>query len=175
MEQDRTELHDLAAAKPGLAKALAAQWELWARRTHAIPWPWRPPYGGQAEDVGSRETVFHLKQGDNLPRDKAPRVAGRSIYITAVISGNADGVIVAQGGQRDGYSLYIKGGKLALATRHDGEQTIVAATANLPAGEVEISAMLAQDGTITLRVAGRNVATGKAPGPCSACRAMDCR
>ena len=150
---------------PASSTALAAQWELWARRTHAIPWPWRPPYGGRPQDVGSHETVFHLKQGDNLPRNKAPRVAGRSIDITAVVSGNADGVIVAQGGERDGYSLYVKGGKLALATRHDGKQTIVAAPANLPAGEVEISAKLAHDGTITLRVAGRNVAAGQAPGP----------
>ena len=165
MEQDRTELHDLAAAKPGLVEAMTAQWELWAQRTHAIPWPWRPPYGGRPQDVGNRETVFHLKQGDNLPRDKAPRVAGRSIDITAVISGNADGVIVTQGGERDGYSLYVKGGRLALATRHDGEQTNVAATANVPAGEVEVSARLAHDGTITLRGAGRNVATGQAPGP----------
>ena len=68
MERDRTELHDLAAAKPDLFKALVAQWELWAHRTHAIPWPWRPPYGGRPENVGSRETVFRLKQGDNLPR-----------------------------------------------------------------------------------------------------------
>ena len=44
MEQDRTELHDLAAVKPGLFTAMVAQWELWARRTHAIPWPWQPPY-----------------------------------------------------------------------------------------------------------------------------------
>ncbi|MFZ1936159.1 MAG: arylsulfatase [Thermoguttaceae bacterium] len=165
MERDRTELHDLAAAKPDLFKALVAQWELWAHRTHAIPWPWRPPYGGRPENVGSRETVFRLKQGDNLPRERAPRVAGRSIEITAVISGNSDGVVVAQGGQRVGYSLYIKGGKLALATRHDGEQTIVAAPTNLPAGEVEISAELAHDGKITLRVAGSTVATGNAPGP----------
>ena len=92
-------------------------------------------------------------------------MAGRSIEITAVISGNSDGVVVAQGGQRVGYSLYIKGGKLALATRHDGEQTIVAAPTNLPAGEVEISAELAHDGKITLRVAGSTVATGNAPGP----------
>ncbi len=115
--------------------------------------------------MGSHETVFHLKQGDNLPRDKAPRVAGRSIDITAMISGNTDGVIVAQGGQREGYSLYIKNRKLAFATRHNGEQTIVAATTTLPAGEVEISATLAHDGTIALRVAGKNVASGQAPGP----------
>jgi hypothetical protein len=165
MEQDRTEMHDLAEAQPGLVKSMVAQWELWARRTHAIPWPWQPPYGKSPRDVGSHETAFHLKQGDNLPRDNAPRVAGQSIDITAVISGNADGVIVAQGGERDGYALYVKDGKLALATRHDGEQTIVAATAKLPAGETEISAKLTHDGTITLRVAGRNVAAGQAPGP----------
>jgi arylsulfatase A-like enzyme len=165
MEQDRTEMHDLAESKPGLVTAMIAQWELWARRTHVIPWPWQPPYGVRPQDVGSRETVFHLKQGDSLPRNKAPRVASRSIEIEAVISGNADGVTIAQGGQREGYALYIKDGKLALATRRGGRQTIVSAPAKLPAGEMHVSATLAHDGTITLRVAGEHVAAGKAPGP----------
>jgi arylsulfatase len=46
MERDRTELHDLAAAHPARLRALVSQWEQWARRTHTIPWMWKPPYGG---------------------------------------------------------------------------------------------------------------------------------
>jgi arylsulfatase len=44
MERDRTELHDLAAAHPARLRALVSQWEQWARRTHTIPWMWKPPY-----------------------------------------------------------------------------------------------------------------------------------
>ena len=36
---DREELHDLSAAKPEQAKAMAAQWETWAERVHVYPKP----------------------------------------------------------------------------------------------------------------------------------------
>ena len=36
---DRTELHDLAAAKPGLARELTKKWDAWAERTHVKPYP----------------------------------------------------------------------------------------------------------------------------------------
>ncbi|MGA2617729.1 MAG: arylsulfatase [Thermoguttaceae bacterium] len=39
LKADRTELRDLAAAEPERARELAAKWEAWARRTHAIPYP----------------------------------------------------------------------------------------------------------------------------------------
>ncbi|HOD80635.1 MAG TPA: arylsulfatase [Phycisphaerae bacterium] len=45
MQADRTELNDLSGRKPELAKELADQWEQWARRAHAVPWPWGLPYG----------------------------------------------------------------------------------------------------------------------------------
>ena len=45
MQSDRTEMHDLAAAEPERVKAMTAQWETWAKRAHALPWPWKPPYG----------------------------------------------------------------------------------------------------------------------------------
>jgi len=45
MQADRTELNDLSGRKPELAKELADLWEQWARRAHAVPWPWGLPYG----------------------------------------------------------------------------------------------------------------------------------
>jgi arylsulfatase len=44
LEKDRTEMHDLAKAQPERLRSLIAQWDRWARRTHAVPWPWNPPY-----------------------------------------------------------------------------------------------------------------------------------
>ena len=43
--RDRTEQHDLAAAQPARVQAMVAAWDRWAARTHAVPWPWQPPYG----------------------------------------------------------------------------------------------------------------------------------
>jgi len=42
---DRTEMHDLAVKMPEKVKEMTALWETFARRTHAIPWPWGLPYG----------------------------------------------------------------------------------------------------------------------------------
>ena len=47
MEKDRTEMHDLAAARPERTQAIARLWEAWAKRTMAIPWPWGAPYGAK--------------------------------------------------------------------------------------------------------------------------------
>ncbi len=40
MAKDRTEMHDLAAAKPTLVAELAADWEAWAKRALVKPWKW---------------------------------------------------------------------------------------------------------------------------------------
>jgi arylsulfatase len=39
LKADRTELNDLAAKEPERAKELAAQWQAWAKRTNAVPYP----------------------------------------------------------------------------------------------------------------------------------------
>jgi arylsulfatase len=44
MERDRTEMHNLAAQYPERLKEMIHAWNAWAQRTHAIPWPWKPPY-----------------------------------------------------------------------------------------------------------------------------------
>lgn len=44
MKSDRTEMHDLAAAQSARVKEMSALWDKWARRTNAVPWPWKPTY-----------------------------------------------------------------------------------------------------------------------------------
>ena len=39
LEEDRSELNNLAAEKPGLVKQLSEQWEAFALHAHARPWP----------------------------------------------------------------------------------------------------------------------------------------
>ncbi|MES2695460.1 MAG: arylsulfatase [Verrucomicrobiota bacterium] len=48
MKSDRTEMNDLAQAQPDRVKEMASIWDRWARRTHAVPWPWKPAYGDTA-------------------------------------------------------------------------------------------------------------------------------
>lgn len=48
LRADRTELNNLASAQPERVRDMAAGWERWATRTHAVPWPWKPAFGGSA-------------------------------------------------------------------------------------------------------------------------------
>jgi len=44
IDQDRAELHDLAAAEPERVKAMAAAWETWAARAQVLPiGTWKKP------------------------------------------------------------------------------------------------------------------------------------
>ena len=46
MKKDRTELHDVSADHPDMAKELLAKWQDWAVRTHVKPFPPRPAQAG---------------------------------------------------------------------------------------------------------------------------------
>ena len=45
MAADRTEMYDIATEHPDRVRAMAADWEAYARRSQVIPWIWGPPYG----------------------------------------------------------------------------------------------------------------------------------
>jgi arylsulfatase len=49
MEKDRTEMCDLSAMDPDRVRAMAAQWEAFAKRAHVLPRPWKPAYGAKDE------------------------------------------------------------------------------------------------------------------------------
>ncbi|HSI64680.1 MAG TPA: sulfatase/phosphatase domain-containing protein, partial [Candidatus Saccharimonadia bacterium] len=50
MVADRTEQHDLAAQRADMVTAMAAKWEIWARRAQVIPWIWGDPYATPATE-----------------------------------------------------------------------------------------------------------------------------
>ena len=45
LKRDRTEMRDLASSQPDRVREMASTWDRWARRTHAVPWPWKPAHG----------------------------------------------------------------------------------------------------------------------------------
>jgi len=166
LEADRTELHDLAAAEPDRVRRMAAGWEAWARRSDVIPWIWGPPYGPDPEDVGSKERSFRLEAGARLEREEAPRIAGKAFGVRAALASTAaNGVIVAQGGSSQGFALYVKGRRPALALRVNGSITSIAGPEPLPEGPVEVSARVGAAGELSLAVGGATVAEGRAPAP----------
>jgi arylsulfatase A-like enzyme len=164
-EADRTEMNDLATAEPGRTHEMVQKWEAWAKRAHVIPWMWKPQYGTADVPPAKFKPVFDLHAGDDLSRDEAPQIVGRSIHIEADITkGAADGVVLAHGGSAEGYALYVKGGRAAFAVRRRGELTVITAKNVLPPAPLHLAADLAKDGALTLSVNKVPVATGKAGG-----------
>ena len=159
LDADRCERNDLAAGQPDRVAKLTALWDAYAERTNVVLFSPRPAKGL------SQKTLFELTAGQKLPQEQAPNVAGKAFTVTATFEAGGDGVIVAQGGSSLGYVLYVADGKPAVATRHNGKLTAVAAAEKLPAGLATVTAALAKDGKLTLGVGGKEVASGKAPGP----------
>jgi len=163
-QADRSEMHDLAQAEPERAERMAAVWQAYAERANVLPLS--PKGGKKAAANFSKKKRFSLAQGDDLDRTVAPHAVDRTVTITATIDAKTpDGVILAHGGSTHGYSLYLTGGKLAFAVRHDRKLSTVTADEVLPPGPIKVSATLAKDGTVTLSAAGSQVASAKTPGP----------
>ncbi len=163
---DRTEQHDLAEAQAERRQHLAAEWDAYAARANVLPLGgWQAPErkkGGGGNF--SKETRFELKMGDHLRRAQSPAVAGRAITITAKFDAQKpDGVIVAQGGTAQGYTLYLDKGKLTFLVRISGETTSIA-TAEPITGAHTAVARLQRTGALSLVLDGKSVAEGKAPG-----------
>lgn len=65
MASDRTEQNDLAAAQPERVKAMAAQWDAWAKRANVVPYP-------KGNDAGSLRILGRETGGGG---DEAPKNA----------------------------------------------------------------------------------------------------
>ncbi|MBI1312367.1 sulfatase-like hydrolase/transferase [bacterium] len=160
METDRTEMHDLAADKPDLAKQLAAKWDAYAERANVLPLgAWRGKTS-QAK-FNRRQKKFELQPGADLSREKGPFVEDRgfSIRVELKQSGH-QGVLLAQGGSSQGYSLYLQDGRLHFATRHSGKLTVVSSESTIADDAHEVDASLSKFGEVVLTVDGKVVARG---------------
>lgn len=106
-------------------------------------------------------TPHLLTEVNKIP---TPNIANKTLIITcAVTTQSPNGVILAQGGDRQGYALHLQDGKLVFSVRRNSE--LVAITApDAPQGKFSLEAHLEKDGAMTLAVNGGIVARGKAVG-----------
>lgn len=143
LKTDPTELLDRAAREPQRVAALSQAWDRWAERCH----------------------VVESKPSDPRARVETPQIANRALTIHCTVQTESrEGVVLAQGGQQYGYALHLKNGKLLFSIRRAQELTEITSKDALPRRTCALEARLASDGTMTLRVNGEVVATGKAPG-----------
>jgi arylsulfatase A-like enzyme len=190
------EVKNYATEKPDVVAALQARYDRWADdvfTAHTNPAAKRRNPATQIR-AGKRPTAFDLQksipkalaiQGTHL--DKAtkaysfdgkrsyievtqpvvPDPSGRALTVTAEFNaGAANGVILAQGGQTQGYALYLKGGQLCFAVRSGGKGSPVVVKKKLTVGKwVTVDATLAKTGDVSIRIDGKPAASGKSPGP----------
>ncbi len=107
-----------------------------------------------------------LKPDADLPRTKSPFIQGQPFVVTVQVAKPAEnGVLVAQGGSQEGYSLYVKNGTLAFAMRQKGKLTVVEADRSLPEGNSTVVASIDARGNLGFAMNGEPAGGGKLPGP----------
>ena len=86
--------------------------------------------------------------------------------VEATVNAEApDGVILAHGGDKEGYSVYLKEGRVHVATCVDWKRTIIAAEEPIGNEARAIEFFWQDRGGMLLKVDGELVARGEAPGP----------
>ncbi len=106
-------------------------------------------------------TPHLLTEVNKIP---TPNIANKTLIITCdVTAQSSEGVILAQGGDRQGYALYLKDGRPVFAVRRDTKLFTVAAP-DAPQGKFSLEVHLEKDGAMTLAINGTVVARGQAAG-----------
>jgi hypothetical protein len=106
-----------------------------------------------------------MMNGDKLTGGAVPDVGRRAFTITAEVGPKVgDGVVIAQGGTRHGYTLFVERNHLAFGFRHGGKLSVVKSAAPLPTGPGTITASLAADGSVLVLWNDQKMAEGKVEG-----------
>ncbi len=161
VQEDRSEVHDLASEHPELLRELIALWYSQAGQFFGLP----------LEDRTAIEVLTTPRPQMSPPRDRyvyypntlevpeavAVNVRGRSFTIAASVdlTSDASGVIFAHGAQFGGHALYIKDGRLKYNYNYLGlaAQELVADAA-LPTGPCVVGVEFTKSGQTPAETTG---------------------
>ncbi len=173
---DWTQARNLVAENPEKLAELQRLWLIEAVKYNVVPLDDRgferinPDIAGRPQLIrGNSQLLF---SGMRVSESCVLNIKNKSHQVTAnvvVPDGGAAGVLVTQGGQVGGWSLYVHEGKLKYCYNFFGIQYfIVAADEPLPAGAHQVRMEFAYDGgglakggTVTLYYDGKPVGTGR--------------
>jgi hypothetical protein len=144
LDNDFSEVHDLASSQPELLRDLQDRWWTEARANQVLPLDDRfgERFAENAERFHAGRTNFAFWSGmGHIPTDVAPDLRSRSYTIEAhvevpdsVASGGADGVLVAHGDATSGYSLFVRDCHLVHDLNVGGTHQLVTSTHPIPPG-----------------------------------------
>jgi len=175
LDEDFSEVNDLAQAMPEKLEEMVALWWAEAERYDVLPLDDRsgelfgvvPP---SAQSPRDRPHYVYLPPVSHVTADAAPALGSRSFTIAADIewlAGGGDGVIVAYGDATSGISLYMKDGHLVFDYNLYAEHHRACSPAAVPTGRVEVGVRFIRDGErarAELVVAGEDVGGIDIPG-----------
>ena len=173
LEADEAENTSLLSKQPERAAAMAAQISTWAddlgfALDNEAPLTAPVPTIAILASNQLLRFVNHGVKGDtaslqldgnswlDLPAFRAPKVAGgRSLQIKGTIGSNSpSGVILAHGGNRAGYSVYLNDGHLCFATCVNKKRTVIRSSAAVT-GSTNFEANWNSKGEMFLKVNGK--------------------
>jgi arylsulfatase A-like enzyme len=174
---DWTQSTDLAKENPKKLAELQRLFIIEAGKYSALPLDDRtferfsPDLAGRPQLIKGETQILFGGMG-RLSENSIVSIKNKSYAITAdvdVPKSGAEGVIIAQGGSVNGWSLYAKGGKLKYCYNFFGvEVTFVEATQPIPAGNHQVrmefkydGGGVAKGGGVTLYVDGKAVGQGR--------------
>jgi len=146
LDRDFSEAEDLAATNPEKLKELQAAFDVEARKNNVYPLDDRFAERAVVADrptVSPGRTSFTFYSGTvRIPEGSAPNLKAKSHRITAEIelpSKGAQGVIVAEGGNSAGFTLFIKDGVLVYENNFfDKERDVITSAQPLPKGNATV-------------------------------------
>jgi arylsulfatase A-like enzyme len=155
LDEDRTQLHDLAGQHPDKLEKMKQLWFMLAGRYQGLPLDDRTPpevmMTPRPQPAEDRDVYFYYPDCADVPESVAAKTQGRSYNITAEVTvedKKAAGVLFAQGGRFGGHSLYIKDGRLHYVYNWLGEsEQKVSSGKNIAAGKHTFGARFEKQGT----------------------------
>ena len=176
IEQDFSQGQDLAANQPAKVKELQALFEQEAWKYNVYPLSGETlarslPFNRPSLIAGQKKFTFY-RSNVHMPEMAIVSLKNRSFVMTAhlqIPAGGAEGVVVCQGGNLAGWSLYVRDNKPVYYYNWLGhEMYAVKGAEPLPTGPVELTVKfdydgggLGKGGSATLLVNGEQVAQGR--------------
>ncbi|MGB2616327.1 MAG: sulfatase-like hydrolase/transferase, partial [Candidatus Acidiferrales bacterium] len=156
VERDFSCAHDLAQKYPDKLEKLKGVFLQEAVKYHVLPlddrsWErFNAALAGRPDLLEGRTEMTVYEGMKGIPENGFINVKNHSFVVTAdlqVPDAGAEGVVIAQGGEMGGWSLYAKDGKPKFAYNFLGRETYkIAGPARLPAGRVTLRFEFAYDG-----------------------------
>jgi arylsulfatase len=177
--KDWSQANDLSKQRPEKLHELQRLWLIEATRYNVLPINddlakvINPDTAGRPVLIKGNTQLLFGGMG-HLSENCVVNIKNKSHAVTAEIeipNSGAEGVIIAQGGNIGGWSLYAKGGKLKYCYNLGGVKYFyVEGTSPLPAGEHQVRMEFAyagpglgKGGNVTLYVDGKKVGAGAVP------------